>query len=90
MNTEGLAYILPFRSRRTLATCLGCSHRQALRSFLGTFVNNTVPAAILGLQGFFPLKGQAAVGVGSIETPLAERKRLAALYVVLYFFIQFV
>ncbi|KAF8232371.1 UBC-like protein [Tricholoma matsutake] len=36
-------------------------------------------ASILGLQGFFPLKGQAAVGVGSIETSSAERKRLAAL-----------
>ncbi|KAL0570591.1 hypothetical protein V5O48_011374 [Marasmius crinis-equi] len=32
-----------------------------------------------GLQGFFPLKGQAAVGVGSIEFPTSERKRLAAL-----------
>lgn len=37
--------------------------------------------AIIGLQGFFPLKGQAAVGVGSIEYPATERKRLAALYV---------
>lgn len=37
--------------------------------------------AILGLQGFFPLKGQAAVGIGSIEYPAQERKRLAALYV---------
>jgi hypothetical protein len=36
-------------------------------------------SAIIGLQGFFPLKGQAAVGVGSIEYPPAERKRLAAL-----------
>lgn len=36
-------------------------------------------SAIIGLQGFFPLKGQAAVGVGSIEYPAAERKRLAAL-----------
>lgn len=35
--------------------------------------------AIIGLQGFFPLKGQQAVGVGSIEYPSAERKRLAAL-----------
>jgi len=35
--------------------------------------------AIIGLQGFFPLKGQAAVGVGSIEYPAGERKRLAAL-----------
>jgi len=38
-----------------------------------------VRTAILGLQGFFPLKGQAAVGVGSIENSPAERKRLAAL-----------
>lgn len=39
----------------------------------------TVNVAILGLQGFFPLKGQAAVGVGSIEYPPAERRRLASL-----------
>jgi len=38
-----------------------------------------VRTAILGLQGFFPLKGQAAVGVGSIDCPTSERKRLAAL-----------
>jgi len=38
-----------------------------------------VRTAILGIQGFFPLKGQAAVGVGSIEYPSAERKRLAIL-----------
>lgn len=38
-----------------------------------------LPAAIIGLQGFFPLKGQAAAGVGSIEYPVSERKRLAAL-----------
>jgi len=38
-----------------------------------------VRTAILGLHSFFPLKGQAAVGVGSIETPIAERKRLATL-----------
>ncbi|KAF8737691.1 hypothetical protein AX14_012462 [Amanita brunnescens Koide BX004] len=36
-----------------------------------------VRTAILGLQGFFPLKGQSAVGVGSIECPVSERKRLA-------------
>ncbi|KAG6829981.1 hypothetical protein H0H87_009588 [Tephrocybe sp. NHM501043] len=36
-------------------------------------------SAIIGLQGFFPLKGQQAVGVGSIEYPSVERKRLAAL-----------
>jgi len=38
-----------------------------------------VRTAILGLQGFFPLKGQAANGVGSVEYPAAERKRLAHL-----------
>ncbi|TFL06887.1 ubiquitin-conjugating enzyme/RWD-like protein [Pterulicium gracile] len=38
-------------------------------------LNTKVP--IIGLQGFFPLKGQAAVGVGSIETHTNERKRLA-------------
>ncbi|KAG6920004.1 hypothetical protein DXG01_013353 [Tephrocybe rancida] len=38
-----------------------------------------VRTAIIGLQGFFPLKGQQAVGVGSIEYPPAERKRLATL-----------
>ncbi|KAF8892615.1 ubiquitin-conjugating enzyme/RWD-like protein [Infundibulicybe gibba] len=38
-----------------------------------------VRTAILGLQGFFPLKGQNAVGVGSIEYPANERKRLANL-----------
>jgi ubiquitin-conjugating enzyme E2 J1 len=40
---------------------------------------SSVAQAILGLQGFFPLKGQAAVGVGSIEYPASERKRLATL-----------
>ncbi|KAI0831078.1 UBC-like protein [Trametes gibbosa] len=38
-----------------------------------------VRTAIIGLQGFFPLKGTAATGVGAIEYPTAERKRLAAL-----------
>ncbi|KAJ7694153.1 UBC-like protein [Mycena rosella] len=38
-----------------------------------------VRTAIIGLQGFFPLKGKAAVGIGSIEFPTVERKRLAAL-----------
>ncbi|KAJ7098121.1 ubiquitin-conjugating enzyme/RWD-like protein [Mycena belliarum] len=38
-----------------------------------------VRTAIIGLQGFFPLKGKAAVGIGSIEYPISERKRLAAL-----------
>ncbi|KAF9228006.1 UBC-like protein [Gyrodon lividus] len=40
-----------------------------------------VRTAILGLQGFFPLKGQAANGVGSVEYPVSERKRLALLRV---------
>ncbi|KAG8892585.1 hypothetical protein FRB99_002611, partial [Tulasnella sp. 403] len=40
-----------------------------------------VRTAIIGLQGFFPLKGEAAVGVGAVEYPIAERKRLAALFV---------
>ncbi|KAG8933945.1 hypothetical protein FRC02_010880 [Tulasnella sp. 418] len=38
-----------------------------------------IRTAIVGLQGFFPLKGEAAVGVGAIEYPISERKRLAAL-----------
>ncbi|KAG1756278.1 UBC-like protein [Suillus paluster] len=38
-----------------------------------------VRTAIIGLQGFFPLKGQAAAGVGSVEYPVSERKRLAQL-----------
>ncbi|KAI6006051.1 UBC-like protein [Pisolithus albus] len=38
-----------------------------------------VRTAILGLQGFFPLRGQAANGVGSVEYPISERKRLAQL-----------
>lgn len=33
--------------------------------------------AIIGLQGFFPLTGKAAVGVGGVEYPTLERKRLA-------------
>jgi len=38
-----------------------------------------VRTAIIGLQGFFPLKGTAAVGVGSLEAPASERRRLAKL-----------
>ncbi|KAJ6455794.1 non-canonical ubiquitin conjugating enzyme 1 [Mycena sanguinolenta] len=38
-----------------------------------------VRTAIIGLQGFFPLSGKAAVGIGSIEHPTVERKRLAQL-----------
>jgi ubiquitin-conjugating enzyme E2 J1 len=40
-----------------------------------------VRTAILGLQGFFPLKGSAASGVGSVEYPVSERKRLAHMQV---------
>lgn len=39
-----------------------------------------VRTAIIALQGFFPLKGEAAVGVGAVEYPIQERKRLAKLY----------
>ncbi|KAH9171496.1 UBC-like protein [Lactarius sanguifluus] len=38
-----------------------------------------VRTAIIGLQGFFPLKGQAAMGIGALEVPSSERRRLAAL-----------
>ncbi|KAJ7489915.1 ubiquitin-conjugating enzyme/RWD-like protein [Mycena galericulata] len=38
-----------------------------------------VRTAIIALQGFFPLKGKAAVGIGAIEYPTSERKRLAVL-----------
>ncbi|KAF8321654.1 UBC-like protein [Clavulina sp. PMI_390] len=38
-----------------------------------------VRTAIIGLQSFFPVKGEGAMGVGGIEVPLNERKRLAAL-----------
>lgn len=48
---------------------------------MALYVDASLKSAILGLQGMFPLKGQAAVGVGSIEYPISERKRLAALYV---------
>ncbi|KAH8983551.1 non-canonical ubiquitin conjugating enzyme 1 [Lactarius hatsudake] len=38
-----------------------------------------VRTAIIALQGFFPLKGQAAMGIGALEAPSSERRRLAAL-----------
>jgi len=38
-----------------------------------------VRTAIVALQGFFPLKGQAAIGVGAVEFPDNERRRLATL-----------
>jgi hypothetical protein len=66
-----------------MATCMGradwsvilCDgdELQRLETHPGHFV------AIIGLQGFFPLKGQAAVGVGALEVPTSERKRLAVL-----------
>jgi hypothetical protein len=66
-----------------MATCMGRADRSVtpcesdkLRR-LGTQSGPFV--AIIGLQGFFPLKGQNAVGVGSLEVPTSERKRLAAL-----------
>ncbi|OCB84101.1 UBC-like protein [Sanghuangporus baumii] len=37
------------------------------------------PLSIIGLQGFFLLKGQAAMGIGSMEAPGSERRRLAKL-----------
>jgi hypothetical protein len=40
-----------------------------------------VRTAIVALQGFFPLKGQAAIGVGAVEYPESERRRLAVLSV---------
>jgi hypothetical protein len=66
-----------------MATCVGRADRSVslcdsdkLRR-LGT--QSGLFVAIIGLQGFFPLKGQAAVGVGALEVPISERKRLAAL-----------
>ncbi|KZT44167.1 UBC-like protein [Sistotremastrum suecicum HHB10207 ss-3] len=38
-----------------------------------------VRTAIIGLQGFFPLKGEAAVGLGAVDYPPNERRRLAQL-----------
>ena len=66
-----------------MATCMGRADRSVtLRDSdklrrLGTHSGPFV--AIIGLQDFFPLKGQAAVGVGALEVPTSERKRLAAL-----------
>ena len=66
-----------------MATCMGRADRSVtlcdsdkllrLSTHSGPFI------AIIGLQGFFPLTVQAAVGVGSLEVPSSERKRLAAL-----------
>jgi hypothetical protein len=60
------------RADRSVTLC-GSDNLRCLGTHSGSFV------AIIGLQGFFPLKGQAAVGVGSLEVPTSERKRLAAL-----------
>jgi ubiquitin-conjugating enzyme E2 J1 len=38
-----------------------------------------IRTAIIGLQGFFPLKGEAALGVGALDMPIQERQRLAKL-----------
>ena len=43
------------------------------------YQHRIVIPAIIGLQSFFPLKGVDAAGVGGIEVPINERKRLAAL-----------
>lgn len=44
----------------------------------------TLLLAIIGLQGFFPQSGTHAVGVGALNAPIPERKRLATLYVILH------
>jgi len=49
-------------------------------SWLFLRVESAHSLAIIGLlQGFFPSKGQAATGVGALDVPTSERKRLAAL-----------
>jgi hypothetical protein len=53
--------------------------REVRCSFLQELKSCHYPTAIIGLQGFFPLKGQAAMGVGALEVPSGERKRLATL-----------
>ena len=63
-----------------MATRLGRPHR-LVQSQLSLPVSLNLSSALIGLQGFFPLKGQAAAGVGSVEMPPSERKRLAQLYV---------
>lgn len=67
-----------------MATGMGCAYRCDSTLCLCVYtleLNSFVPSAIIGLQGFLPLKGSAAVGVGAIEYPTTERKRLAALWV---------
>jgi hypothetical protein len=66
-----------------MATCMGRTDRSVTlcdRDKLRRLGTDSDPfVAIIGLQGFFPLKGQAAVGVGALEVQTSERKRLAAL-----------
>ena len=51
------------------------------QSFATQLLIDIHATAILGLQGFFPLRGKAALGVGGMDSPISDRKRLAALYV---------
>ena len=69
------------RSRRIMAARLGRADRCVRRTFIESEALNRaiILLAIIALQGFFPLKGQAAMGIGALETPSSERKRLAAL-----------
>jgi hypothetical protein len=65
-----------------MATSMGCANRcvpLCLELWLSLRLESVHSLAIIGLQGFFPLKGQAAMGVGALEVPSSERKRLAAL-----------
>jgi hypothetical protein len=70
------------RSRRIVAACVGRADwcvPLSLDPRLILRLESVHPLAIIGLQGFFPLKGQAAMGVGALEVPSNERKRLATL-----------
>ncbi len=63
-----------------MAAGLGRTDRCVFQSIVESdALTRGVFPAIIGLQGFFPLKGQAAVGIGAIEAPSSERKRLVAL-----------
>ncbi|KIJ44156.1 hypothetical protein M422DRAFT_252653 [Sphaerobolus stellatus SS14] len=61
----------------TKAGCLSLTYVLALQII--TKPAWGVRTAIIGLQGFFPLKGETAVGVGAMECTSQERKRLAKL-----------
>ncbi|EJU05790.1 UBC-like protein [Dacryopinax primogenitus] len=37
-----------------------------------------IRTAIVGLQGFFPIKGEAAIGIGALKVSATETRRLAA------------